>query len=84
MMTKQNQVPVTVRATIARINRKLAHEGEQLRTARGDRSWSNLGNHYIVDVNRNFVVADHVEPEKLARELGVLRPWEVVADGGAS
>lgn len=69
---------ITTGALIKRINRKLAHEGEVLRRARGGRSWQQVGDHYIVDVSRNFLVAGHVDPEDYGRELGVLKPFERV------
>jgi hypothetical protein len=62
---------------------------EKLRKARRIRdnrglTWpnSNLGDYYVVDVMRNRVLATHVSLEELARELGVLRPYESL--GGAS
>lgn len=63
---------ITMRALLGRINRKLAHEGEQLRTLRGDRYFSTLGRFYVVDVIENLVIASHVDPETWGRELGVL------------
>ena len=32
-----------------------------------------------MDLTRNVVVASHVNPEELGRELGVLEPWESVS-----
>jgi hypothetical protein len=72
------QVTVSENSLVKRINRKLEAEGEQLRALRHERDWSNLGDHYIVN-DRNAVVAAHVDPEALGRELGVLRPNERVA-----
>ena len=65
---------VTLNALIKRINRKLAHEYQVLRKSR---SWcSDLGDYYVVDVYMNYVVAAHIEPETLGRELRVLQSWE--------
>ncbi len=69
---------ITERALIQRINRKLAHEGEQLCIPRGDRWWSDLGGAYIVNVRSNSILAGHVDIERLGRELAVLRPLEEV------
>ena len=69
---------VSESAVIKRINRRLAKDGEQLRTRRSERYWSDLGTHYIVDSN-NCVTASHVDLEQLGRELGALRPGEAVA-----
>jgi len=72
------KVPVTMRALIQRINRKLAAQGEKLKTYRGGRSEVQLGRYYIIDVRRNFLVAGNQDPEGLGRELGVLKEWEKV------
>jgi hypothetical protein len=72
------KVPVSETALLQRIKRKLAQEGEQLRATRGERWRGDLGDCYIVDKSRNTITAQHVEPEKLGRELGVLQAWEEV------
>jgi hypothetical protein len=74
------KVPITLRALIARINRKLKPEMEALKATRGERARADLGDFYIVDVGRNFLVASHVDPETYGRELGVLRDYEVVIE----
>jgi hypothetical protein len=79
-MKKTEGVPVTMRALIQRINRKIAADGEVLKTARGDRARLDLGAYYVIDVNRNFIASKHVDPEAWGRELGVLRPYECVAE----
>ena len=82
-MPEQNAektVPVSMRALIQRINRKLKPENETLKVLRGDRWRNDLGNYFIVDFYRNVVVAQHVEPEKLGRELEVLKPWEHIVE----
>lgn len=62
---------INLRALLGRINRKLAHEGEQLRTLRGERDFHNLGRYYAVN-DMNHVIASHVDPETWGREMGVL------------
>lgn len=69
---------ITGRALIARINRKLAREGQRLCILRGNRGESSLGRFYAVDVMFNHVTAQHVDPEKWGLELGVLRHTENV------
>ncbi len=75
MMKERIVSPTALRA---RINRKLAHQEERLCTPRGQRMWLEAG-YYIKDTRLNLLVASHVDPESLARELGVLRPAEAVA-----
>jgi hypothetical protein len=80
MSTKAKGVPVTLRALLQRINRKLAPEGRQLKKTRGTRWRGDLGDYYAIDVRRNILTAQHVDPEAWGREMGVLQPWETVAD----
>ncbi len=79
-MTTVTTVPISERALIARINRKLKPEGEKLKTLRGERWFSDLGRYYTVDENRNAVRDTHVNLEDWGRELGVLKAWERLAD----
>jgi hypothetical protein len=77
MAAKKERVPVTERALIQRINRKLrSRNGYALKAARGDRWRSELGDYYTVDVDRNWIVEKHVDPEELGRKLGALAQWE--------
>lgn len=80
MVSKKTGVPVSTRALLQRINRKLAEGDEQLKTARSDRARLELGDYYVIDVNRNVVRGKNVDPETLGRELGVLKGWETVVD----
>lgn len=66
---------VTQNAVIERINRKLP-DGQVLRSSRVDE----LGYYYIADTNLNTVVAYHVDPERLAWELGVPAEEETVSE----
>jgi hypothetical protein len=69
-----------------RIRRKLAHDHERLCKARGNpMSPENLelGSYFIVDWDFNSIVAKHVDPEELGRELGLLRPGETVLSPGS-
>jgi hypothetical protein len=79
-MAKQTKVPVTKRALVQRINRKLLERHEQLLTARGENARAELGDFYIVGTHAGGVTDKHVEPEKLGRELGALKPYEVLAE----
>jgi hypothetical protein len=74
------KVPVTVRALIARINRKLALHDLQLKTARGTRMRVDVGDYYVINVRFNGLMQRYrdCDPEELARELGVLRQYEEV------
>jgi hypothetical protein len=77
-MTKHPKLPVSERAVIQRINRKLKSDNEMVRKARG--SARSLGEYYVIDFNRNWITGQNVDIEELARELGVLREWETVEE----
>jgi hypothetical protein len=76
---EKDKVPVSERALIQRINRKLKQDGEQLRRAKGSQAASTVGDYYVLDTKRNFVASSRVDPEHLGRKLGVLNPWEILS-----
>ena len=57
------------RALIARINRKLAHQNEVLRKSRQRLGYNELGDFYIIDFRRGFIVSKDVNIENLGVEL---------------
>jgi hypothetical protein len=77
-MQEPTRVQVSLPALMARINRKLAPASEQLKAARGARARFDLGEYYVLDYARNFVMAFRVDPEDFGRELGVLKDWEAL------
>ena len=75
-----NRVPVSRRALIQRINRKLpGHETLKTNRAPGS-THRELGRYFIVDEYNNSITCRFVDLKKLGRELGVLRGYERVAD----
>ena len=80
-MNTKTKIKVSERALFARVNRKLAQEGETLRRSRADSRWLNeTGALYVVDLRRNTIVAMHIDLAAYAAELGVLKPYEQLAD----
>jgi hypothetical protein len=73
-------VPVSMKALLARINRKLAGQGEQLKAARSARARLDCGDFYIIDTRENALVGRNVDPVAMGRELGVLRAWEQIVE----
>lgn len=69
-------IPVTKRALVQRINRKLRKQDETLKAHRG----ANVGSYYRVDTEINGLLEDDVDLEDLGRELGVLAPYEQLAE----
>ncbi len=79
MSPKQPTIPVTVRAIMARVNRKLARENQILKVSRSVAEKQNLGSYHIVDTQKNAVVAYHINDlEKWVRDEfdGMLKPYE--------
>ena len=72
-----NTQSITVTAVVKRINRKLATRYETLRRTRGVAQQQDLGEYYLLNFNRNFVIEKGVNPETLARHLRVLSEYEV-------
>jgi hypothetical protein len=76
-------VPVRWRSMLARLNRHLAKENQEVKPVRlrnaADRAAS--GAYFIIDTKKNAAIATHLSTadiEKMAREAGVLEDWEEV------
>jgi hypothetical protein len=65
-------VPVSYRALMGRIERKLRPQGQQLRA---DRHRGGVA-HFLVDTKKRVILQVNVDIEKLARKIEVLEPWE--------
>jgi len=76
----QHKIPVSARAAIARINRKLRSDFEVLKTARSESVERNVGRYFILDVQHNYIAHVHQDLETLGRKLGVLQEWETVTE----
>lgn len=78
--TRSRKVPVSRRALIRRINRRLRKEALTLKISRpNSRSWAELGEFYLVD-DHNHVAEPWVSDlEAYAREGGALQPHEALS-----
>jgi len=83
-MLDRRGVPVTRRALLQRINRRLKEDQQVVKAARGDHAQQDVGEFYRLDYARNAVVEQHVDLEALGRKLKVLAPFERlrVREGG--
>jgi hypothetical protein len=70
-MPQARKVPITERALLERINRKLADDDEIIKK-------TDLG-YYRLNLCDGTIVAHNVDMERLGRVLGVFRPFEVLA-----
>ena len=71
---------IAPRAVIQRINRKLKPDLEMLRATRGTRMRLDVGDYHVIDFRLNAVIHTNVDVEIMARELGVLKDYEEMAD----
>jgi hypothetical protein len=79
-MAKQSKTPVSRRAVVQRLQRKLARGGEVLVATRSGRWRGEMGEYHVVDTRRGAVVAKGFDLEEWAREQGALREWERMVD----
>ena len=78
---KLQKVPVSERALVARVNRKLAAEDKALKRCRQDsHSYYQLGDYYMVGYYNNAIYRMQCNLEQEARDLGVLKKWEMLAE----
>ena len=78
---KPSKVPVSERAVVQRINRKLRQEHEQLHATRpGTQAELTLGRYYVRNVTGNYIVSMHVDVEKLGREVEAIAEWEEMVE----
>jgi hypothetical protein len=82
-MVKASKVQVSERALIQRLNRKLKENDLIVKKTRpNSKSWSTLGDYYVIDLNLNGIVdrgLDADDLEKMGREKKVLADWETVS-----
>lgn len=64
----------------ARVRRALGREGQVLRKPRGERERRELGDYFTLNAWTGFPERGWLTLNELARECGVLRPWESVAE----
>ena len=74
-------IPVSKRALVGRINRKLREDGQVLKFTRGERAKLELGDAYIWEPRRALASDTFIDVEWLGRELGVLQSWERLIEG---
>ncbi len=80
-----NKIPISARAVIQRINRKLQENDQVLKKARDPEifissGWPRLGEYYLVNIRHGGIDAADCDLEDLGRELKVLHEWECLAE----
>jgi hypothetical protein len=80
MANSKSGIPISERALIQRLNRKLQAQDQKLKTARGWRMQSHAGRFYVINSRHGWVEAKNIDLEEWGRERGALHPWEQLAD----
>ncbi|MEX2175885.1 MAG: hypothetical protein WD872_16100 [Pirellulaceae bacterium] len=80
----RSRVPVSRRAVLQRVNRKLAPQSEMLKAWRrsGAENYATYepGDLYHLDFSRNLMLHVNVDLEAMARDLGALAEWETITE----
>lgn len=75
------KVPVVTRTLMARVQRRLNTEGQKLKKCLPHaNAYPSLGEYYIVSSLDNTLVATHQDLGTLGKELGVIKPYEVLVE----
>lgn len=76
-MSETQTIPVSTRALLARIGRKLARDGESIRAMSPASRWyAQYGPYYVVDANNAITTYKISDLGEFAREVGMLKPFE--------
>ncbi len=70
------KLPITERALVARMNRKLEMMNKMLRKHKPDSRLSETGRFYIVDLKQGQIERQGSDLESWAREIGCLKDYE--------
>jgi hypothetical protein len=73
MLAQRTTAPVSMRALMGRINRKLAADGQVLRAARSPKVVAKIGEYFVVRGNR--IARERVDPEALGWPLWKANPF---------
>ncbi|MEP7307641.1 MAG: hypothetical protein ABJA98_19230 [Acidobacteriota bacterium] len=78
MVRTKQKIPVSTRALVQRINRKIAADGKRLIANRGAKSVEQLGAYCIVNgrSGHTYVLESRVDLEATGRKIGALAEWE--------
>ena len=76
-MTTSEKRPVSARAVLQRINRKLKADCEGIRKSRPAHIKVS-GKYYRVEYRRSRIVENNVDLERLAKRLEVIEKWETL------
>ncbi len=81
-MPRDARVPVSARALLQRINRRLVKDDGMVKATRGNRWRHELGDFYTVDIKRNAIIEKDVDLEALGRKMKALQRYERLVKEG--
>ena len=70
------KLKITERALVQRLNRAMSKHGLKLKKSRTAQTQSSVGEWFILDTKKNFVVYQDVDLGGLAKKWKVLADWE--------
>lgn len=73
---KKTSYPVSSRAVIARVQRRLNAKGQRLVKNKTGSAAEKVFGPWSIQNEGRYTIADHVDVEALARELQALQPFE--------
>jgi hypothetical protein len=79
MAKKSIKITVTMKTLRTRLNRRLEEDDQAIRSPLGRTDRTELGDDFLI--REGAIVETHLSRERIeqmARDLGVLRPWEEV------
>jgi hypothetical protein len=74
--TKVTKLPITTRALVQRLNRKLHDDDLMVKKTRDGRARQELGDFYLLNWRINGIAESFVDLEELGRKVGALAEWE--------
>ena len=77
---KPTKAPVSRRALVQRINRKYAKDRITLKKTTGRQAKIEVGQYFLLDLERGSVVEKHVDLVQFALKHGFLADWERLED----
>ena len=75
-MTKTQMMTISKRAVLGQVNRRQEKDGWRRVKAYRGRWQLSEGNWFEIDIRRNAVIAQHLDLEARARDLGVMADYE--------
>jgi len=77
-LRRNHTIPVSERALLQRINRKLLDENRKVIKTRGALAIAKVGEYHEIDTRLSALIGRDINLELYGRKLGVLAQWEQI------